>query len=266
MINRKSIIEIKNLKTELAGTLIHDGINLTIYEGEIFGIVGGSGSGKTTLMREMLGLQQPKSGEVRVFDQDILHSSPQKLLEIQRRWGVLFQENALFGSLTVLENIAFPLYEYSFFDEKMVNELALLKILLAGLPIEVSNKYPAELSGGMQKRAAMARAIILDPELVFLDEPTAALDPESAAGIDDLISTLQKTLGLTVVIITHDLDTLWRVTDRVAFLGEGKVLCIDAMEALSKNPNEMIQGFFNGPRGRAAEKTYSRKDDDGRKR
>jgi len=250
-----TIIEISQLKIQLGNQWVHNGLDLTVSKGEVLGIVGASGSGKTTLLREMLMLQPPDSGSIRIFGQDVTKATPDKLLEVQRRWGVLFQQNALFSSLTVLENVTFPLNEHATLDPEMANALALLKIQLVGLPASAASKYPSELSGGMQKRAALARAIVLDPELLFLDEPTAGLDPESAAGLDDLILTLKSTLGLTVVIITHDLDTLWQTTDRVAFLGQGKVLCIDTMAALTQNPDPAIQKFFNGPRGRAAEKT-----------
>jgi len=250
------IIEIKNVKIQLGGDWVHKDINLTVNRGEIMAIVGGSGSGKTTLLREMLMLQKPDAGSIRIFDQEITTASPKTQALIQRRWGVLFQQSALFSSLTLLENTAFPLIEHSNLDKKMIRELAALKIAMTGLPVDSSNKYPAELSGGMQKRAALARAIILDPELIFLDEPTAGLDPGSAGGLDELILDLQSTMGLTVVIITHDLDTLWHVTDRVAFLGEGKVLCVDAMAQLVKNPHPLIQEFFSGPRGRTAETIY----------
>lgn len=252
----ENIIEIKNLKTYLGGTWIHEGLNLSIRKGEILGIVGGSGSGKTTLLRAMLGLLQPASGSIHVFGQDIVNASYEKLLDIQRRWGVLFQGNALFSSLTLLDNVAFPLREHTTLDLHSREELALLKILMTGLPTDAAIKYPSELSGGMQKRAGLARAIVLDPELIFLDEPTAGLDPNTADGFDELILNLQSTMGLTIVIITHDLDTLWKITNRVAFLGEGVVICVDTLPKLVKNSNPMVQHFFNGPRGRAAEGTH----------
>lgn len=252
----KSIIDIKNVRIKLGEEWVHKDINLTVKKGEILAIVGGSGSGKTTLLREILMLQRPQSGSIRVFDTDVAKANSKELLAVQRRWGVLFQQNALFSSLTLLENTAFPLQEHTALDEKSIHELALLKILLTGLPAEAATKYPSELSGGMQKRAALARAIVLDPELLFLDEPTAGLDPESAAGLDQLILNLKNTMGLTVVVITHDVDTLWAITDRVAFLGEGKVLCVDEMSKLIKNPHPLIQDFFSGPRGRTAERTY----------
>lgn len=251
-----AIIEIKNVKIQLGGEWVHKDINLTVNRGEILAIVGGSGSGKTTLLREMLMLQRPDSGSIRIFDQELTSASAAVQNAVQRRWGVLFQQNALFSSLTLLENTAFPLQEHTQLDKKTIQELAGLKIALAGLPLDSATKFPSELSGGMQKRAALARAIVLDPELIFLDEPTAGLDPDSAGGLDELILDLQSTMGLTVVIITHDLDTLWRVTDRVAFLGEGKVLCVDEMANLINNPHPLIQEFFNGPRGRTTQELY----------
>lgn len=253
MKHQEPIIEIKNVKITLGGDAVHKDINLTVHRGEILAIVGGSGSGKTTLLREMLMLQRPDAGSIKIFGQDIMTASSIEQKKIQRRWGVLFQQNALFSSLTLLENTAFPLTEHTKLNKKVIRELAALKIAMAGLPIESAVKFPSELSGGMQKRAALARAIVLDPELVFLDEPTAGLDPDSAGGLDELILDLQSTMGLTVIIITHDLDTLWHVTDRVAFLGEGKVLCVDEMAKLVKNPHPLIQEFFGGARGRKAQ-------------
>lgn len=251
-----TIIDIKDLTTRLGGAIIHQGLNLKVKRGEVLGIVGGSGSGKTTLLREIMALTKPESGSIQVFDSEIINASPSTLLAVQRRWGVLFQENALFSSLTVLENTSFPLHEHTALDPDSIQDLALLKILMAGLPIDAAVKYPAELSGGMQKRAGLARAIVLDPELLFLDEPTAGLDPNTAAGFDDLILNLQSTMGLTIVIVTHDLDTLWKVTNRVAFLGEGMVLSVEPMAKLVKNPHPLIQAFFSGPRGRVAEESY----------
>lgn len=252
----ENIIEITHLKTRLGGTWVHKNIELTVKRGEVLGIVGGSGTGKTTLLREMLGLTKPTAGSIKIFGQELTTASPSTLLEIQRRWGVLFQSNALFSSLTLLENVIFPLKEHTHLDEKSMQDLALLKIGMAGLPIDAGLKYPAELSGGMQKRGGLARAIVLDPELIFLDEPTAGLDPNTAAGFDQLIMNLQSTMGLTIVMVTHDLDSLWTVTDRVAFLGEGTVLCVDKMSALIKNPHPLIQEFFGGARGRAAGESH----------
>ncbi|TAK79478.1 MAG: ATP-binding cassette domain-containing protein [Gammaproteobacteria bacterium] len=260
MTQHEPIIEIKNLKTYLGGSWVHKDVNLTVERGEVLGIVGGSGSGKTTLLREMLRLTPSASGSIRIFGQELTNASPKTLLSVQRRWGVLFQQNALFSSLSLLENVAFPLKEHTALEADSIHDLALLKILMAGLPASSAVKYPSELSGGMQKRAGLARAIVLDPELIFLDEPTAGLDPNTAAEFDELILNLQSTMGLTIVMITHDLDSLWRVTNRVAFLGKGVVLCAAPMPELVKNPDPLIQAFFSGPRGRVAEESYQHGD------
>jgi phospholipid/cholesterol/gamma-HCH transport system ATP-binding protein len=250
------IIEVKDVSVQLGGAWVHKNLNLSINKGEIIAIVGGSGSGKTTLLREILMLQRPYSGSIRVFGQELTTASPGALLAVQKRWGVLFQQSALFSSLTVQENTAFPLHEHTTLDDHTIDELTKLKIIMAGLPLDAAIKYPAELSGGMQKRAGIARAIILDPELLFLDEPTSGLDPDSAGAFDELILDLQKTMGLTIVMVTHDLDSLWHVTNRVAFLGEGKVLCVAPMAELVKNPHPLIQAFFSGARGRVTEHIY----------
>jgi len=244
----QAIIQITHLKTYLGDAWVHNEINLTVERGEIFVIIGGSGAGKTVLLNEMISLLPPTSGSIRIFEHELTKASPKTLLDIQRRWGVLFQQNALFSSLTVLENVSFPLKEHTPLDADTIRELALLKIVLAGLQPTVANKYPAELSGGMQKRAALARAIVLDPELMFLDEPTAGLDPNKVLAFDELIMDLQTTMGLTIVMVTHDIDSLKRVADRVAFLGEGKVLCVDTPEKVMQNPHPLIQEFFKGSR------------------
>ncbi len=246
MTDKNPIVEISHLRCQLGSNLVLDGLDLTIHHGEILGIVGGSGSGKTTLFRAILMLNPPTAGSVKIFNQEITDKNPATLLAVQQRWGVLFQQNALFSSLTLLENTAFPLVEHTQLDSVTIRELALLKILLAGLPIDSAQKYPAELSGGMQKRAALARSIALDPELLFLDEPTAGLDPNNVAAFDQLILDLQSTMGLTIVVVSHDIDSLKRVTNRVAFLGEGKVLCVAPIAELIKNPHPLIQEFFNG--------------------
>lgn len=246
MTTDNAIIKITNLKSNLGGTWVHKDLNLTVQRGEVLGIVGGSGSGKTTLLREMLMLQRPTGGSIRIFDYELTTANQNTLLKIQRRWGILFQQNALFSSLTVLENTSFPLIEHTALNPDMIRELALLKIVLAGLPLESAVKYPSELSGGMQKRAALARAIVLDPELIFLDEPTAGLDPNNVAAFDRLILALQATMGLTIVIVSHDVESLRRVTNRVAFLGEGKVLAVQPINELIKNPHPLIHEFFNG--------------------
>lgn len=247
-----AIVQIKGLKNEIDGQCIHEDINLTINKHEIVGIIGESGSGKTVLLRSMLMLHRPTAGSIKIFDQEIIDCKPKQALKIQHRWGVLFQHNALFSALTVLENVMFPLGVFTHLSATTQREIALLKIALAGLDISAANKYPAELSGGMQKRAALARAIVLDPELLFLDEPTAGLDPASVVAFDELILNLRETLNLTVVMITHDLDSLWQITDRVAFLGEGKILAATEMEELVNNPHPLIKAYFSGPRGRHA--------------
>lgn len=252
MTENSNIIELKDVKISFGNKLVHNGINLDVKKGEIIGIVGKSGSGKTTLMREILMLQRPDSGSVRVFGKDLMTASADTLSKIEHRWGVLFQANALFSSLTAIENIQFPLREFVDIDDAISKELALQKLASVGLEMDTADKFPSQLSGGMQKRVGLARALILEPELLFLDEPTAALDPELAAALDELILDLQEALGLTIVIVTHDLDTLWRVTDKVAFIHDGKILCYEPMKHLVKNKHKAIQEFFNGPRGRGA--------------
>lgn len=250
------IIQVTNISTYLGESWVNKNLDLTVRRGEILAIVGGSGSGKTTLLREMLLLQKINSGSIKIFGNELTTASPSMLLAIQKRWGVLFQQDALFSSLTVLENTAFPLHEHTTLDSDTINQLALLKILLVGLPIDAANKYPSELSGGMQKRAGLARALVLDPELVFLDEPTSGLDPDSAAAFDELVLDLQATMGLTIVMVTHDLDSLWHVANRVAILGEGKVLCVDTVANVAKNPHPLVQAYFSGPRGRIVKEFY----------
>jgi phospholipid/cholesterol/gamma-HCH transport system ATP-binding protein len=251
-----SVIKLDNVKISIAGQWIHKGINLDIQRGEIVAIVGSSGSGKSTILREILLLLTPSSGSIHVFGKNIRTLSPSKILSLQRRWGVLFQQSALFTSLTVLENIAFPLSEHTQLDKKTIKELALLKLLAVGLPIEAAIKYPAELSGGMLKRAALARALVMDPELLLLDEPTAGLDPQGAEGFDQLLLTLRAILGLTILLVTHDLDTLWQITDKVAFLNDGRVLEFAPMQKLTQSTEPAIRAYFQGPRGRTAQQIY----------
>lgn len=254
----ESIIEINDLKLHIGHAWVHNGINLTVNRGEIFGIVGGSGAGKSLLLRQMLGLQKSTSGTIKIMGHVIQHLLPEELHDLRERWGVLFQHSALFSSLTVLENVAFPLHEHSKLSNKAINELATLKVLATDLPLDTINKYPAELSGGMRKRAALARAIALDPELLFLDEPTTGLDPHTASVLDELVLSLRSTLELTIVMVTHDLDSLWHIVDRVAFLGEGKILCVGSMHELLKSNNPLIQEYFKGPRGRATAEIYEK--------
>lgn len=246
--DKQPVICIENLKNYLGGNWVHDGINLTVAQKEIVAIIGGSGCGKTTLLRSILMLHQPTSGSITVFDKNIIGCSHQEETEIKKRWGIMFQSGALFSSMTVLENVMFPISQFTDFTLKQRKEMAMLKIMMAGLSDDAAYKYPSELSGGMKKRAAIARAIVMDPELIFLDEPTAGLDPQSAGALDDLVLSLRDGLGLTVVIVTHDMDTLWYVPDRVVFLGDGQVLADDAMQELVKNDHGVIKSYFSGPR------------------
>ena len=244
----ENIINVAGLKNYLGGRWVHDGIDLTIERGEIIAIIGGSGCGKTTLLRSILMLHKFTDGTVEVFDTDVRRCSTRKAMAIRKRWGVMFQSGALFSSLRVLENVMFPLREFTDLHPATWQEIALLKIAMTGLELEAACKFPAELSGGMRKRAAMARAIAMDPELVFLDEPTAGLDPKSAGDLDDLVLHLRDSLGITFVMVTHDLDTLWKVPDRVVFMGEGKILAALPMAELVKHQHSLIQEYFAGPR------------------
>lgn len=245
------IIEIKNLGLKINSTLIHENLNLTIFKGETIGIVGASGCGKTTLLRQILQLQKPTTGSIKILGVDTATATEEELNEIRKHWGVVFQQDALFSSLTTLENTAFPLTRYTDLDDDIINELAMLKIKLVGLSEDDAWKYPDELSGGMQKRAAIARACAMDPTLLFLDEPTAGLDPHAAHEFDELILKLKASFNLTVIMVTHDLDTLWHITNRVAFLAEGRVLGLGTMSELSANNDPVVRQYFNGPRGEA---------------
>ncbi len=231
---------------------MHDGVDLEVYPGEVLGIVGGSGSGKSVLLRTMLGLHQPTAGEVYVEGKDITHMSEAELLLVKRRYGVTFQHGALFSSLTIAENIQLPIREYFDVSPRALEELTELRLRMVGLPVEAGEKLPSQLSGGMIKRAALARALALDPALLFLDEPTAGLDPISAASFDELICYLHKGLHLTVVMITHDLDTLLAVCNRVAVLVDRKIV-VDTLAGIMNNPHPWIQEYFHGPRARAAQ-------------
>ena len=249
---RIEVVEVSHISTRFGAAIVHDDVSLTIHKGEVFAIAGGNGSGKSVLMREMILLQQPTSGEIQIFGANIRTMAAADVAALRRRCGVLFQHGALFSSLNVLENVAVPLREHTRLSKRMIEELALLKIASTGFPMASVAKYPNELSGGMRRRAALARAMALDPELLFLDEPTSGLDPVSAAGFDELTQQLREWFRLTIVIITHDLDSLWRITDRVAVLGNGKLLGIGTMNELSASSDPLIHEYFYGPRGRAA--------------
>jgi phospholipid/cholesterol/gamma-HCH transport system ATP-binding protein len=255
---KKIILQTQNLSLRIDEQHVLSNINFEVYQDEIFAIVGESGCGKTTLLRTILMLLEPSGGIIKIFGKEIAYLSEISLRAIQRRWGVMFQHGALFSSLTVLENILFPLSTQTDLHQDLQKEIAYLKITLVGLPFSAANKYPAELSGGMKKRAALARAIALDPELLFLDEPTSGLDPHSAHELDELILDLGKSLNLTMIIITHDLDTLWMVTDRVGFLGEGKILAISPMEQLIHNTQPAIKEYFSGLRAERAKEAIKK--------
>ena len=249
----ETVIEMQNVSTSFGQHVVHTNINLAINRAEIFAIIGGSGSGKSTLLREMILLQIPTSGSINILGVNLQNISEKDALALRKRWGVMFQHGGLFGSLTVKENVGLPLREHTQLSETLIDEIAALKLAMTGLKLEVSQQYPSELSGGMMKRASLARAVALDPELLFLDEPTAGLDPLSAAGVDELVINLRDQFGLTIVMITHDLDLLWQVADRVAVLADGKVQAVGSMLALSTNKNPAIKVFFDGQRGRAAQ-------------
>ena len=218
------VIELQQICTRFGSHTVHEGLDLSVRRGEILGLAGGSGAGKSVLLREIIGLQRPTSGPIRLFGDDIATLDAQQALALRQRWGVMFQRGGLFSALTVRQNVGLPLREFSPLDDALIDEIAEWKLALTGLPPDAGLKLPGELSGGMLKRAALARAIALDPELLFLDEPTSGLDPASSAGVDELILRTQALFGPTIVIVSHDLDLLWRVSDRVAVLGEGRVL------------------------------------------
>lgn len=248
-----AVIEISKVSTRFGDHVVHSELDLEVRSGEIFALIGGSGSGKSTLLREMIMLQRPDSGFIRVLGSDLHDLGDEETIALRQRWGVMFQHGGLFGSLTVKENVGLPLREHTGLDDVLIDEIAVWKLSMAGLDPGVGAQYPSELSGGMMKRASLARALALDPELLFLDEPTAGLDPESASGVDQLVRKLRDLFGLTIVMITHDLDLLWQVADRVAVLADGKVQGIGTMSELSHMDHPVIRKFFDGTRGRAAQ-------------
>lgn len=252
-------IVVKGLVNRFGDQTVHDDLSLTVNRGEILGVVGGSGTGKSVLMRSIIGLQTPDEGEVEVFGRSMTNAEPDENLGIRNRWGVLFQGGALFSTLTVGENVEVPLKQfYPEIEPDLMHEIARYKVMLSGLPEDAVTKYPAELSGGMKKRAGLARALALDPELLFLDEPTAGLDPIGAAAFDHLTRELKQTLGLTVFLITHDLDTLYEICDRVAVLADKKVIAVGTIPELLETDHPWIEEYFNGPRGRAAQASKRR--------
>jgi phospholipid/cholesterol/gamma-HCH transport system ATP-binding protein len=249
---RETVIEVRGLKSAFGEHVVHEGLDLDVYRGEILGMVGGSGTGKSVLLNTMIGLKSPDGGEISVFGESIQSLARADRIALERRWGVLFQGGALFSSLTVSENVEAPMREHTSMPLRLIHELAALKIALSGLPANAGERFPAELSGGMRKRAGIARALALDPDILFLDEPTAGLDPIGAAAFDELIVELRDALGLTVFMITHDLDTLHAICDRVAVLAEKRVVAAEPIPTLLKSPHPWIQEYFQGPRGRAA--------------
>lgn len=239
------IIEAKEIVTHFGKNVIHDGVSFQIHKGEIFGLLGGSGSGKTTLLREMIMLQKAQAGEMNVLGTNVLTASQKTAQKLRQRWGVLFQFGALFTSLTILENVAIAMKEYTQVPDWLIEEASLMKLSVVGLPPKVATMYPSELSGGMKKRAGLARSLALDPKLLFLDEPTSGLDPQSARAFDELIVTLRDTLGITVVMVTHDKDTISNVLDRFIILGNKKVQFDGSMELLKQTDDEELKKFLS---------------------
>lgn len=248
----ETVIELRGIRNQFGSHVVHDQLDLDVHRGEILGVVGGSGTGKSVLLRTIAGLQTPAAGSIRVLGTDVRAADQQARAALQARWGVMFQDGALFSSLTVRENVEVPLKSVPGLDRDLTRALADLKVSMVGLPYLAGDKYPSELSGGMRKRAGLARALALDPEIVFLDEPTAGLDPVGAAEFDQLIRGLSRSLGLTVFLVTHDLDTLHAVCDRIAVLAERKVLVTGTMQDMLSVDHPWVKSYFHGPRARAA--------------
>lgn len=245
----KIVITVSDVVTRFGKNVVHDGVSLNVRQGEIYGLLGGSGSGKSTLMKEMIMLLRPQSGEIRVLGQNLLTITRADATMLRRQWGVLFQGGALYSSLTVEENVGIKLKEYTDLPLKLIQDIVRLKINMVGLPEHAADLYPAELSGGMVKRASLARALAMDPKLLFLDEPTSGLDPSGAEGFDNLILKLREVLGLTVLMVTHDLDSIRTVVDRFAVLGGKKVIGEGTLNEVTQNPHPVIKKFFGGKRG-----------------
>ena len=250
MASNTAVISVRDLTVGFGETAVLDRASLDVFEGEILGFVGGSGAGKSVLMRTIIGLLPKRNGSIEVFGTDLATVNDDELRSIERRWGVLFQQGALFSSLTALQNVQFPIREYLNLSPRLIEEIALAKLEMVGLNANVRGKYPSELSGGMVKRVALARALALDPDIVFLDEPTSGLDPIGAAEFDELIRTLQRTLGLSVFMVTHDLDSLHTVCDRIAVLSEGRIIATGTIETMLASEHPWLKSYFRGKRGR----------------
>ncbi|MCK0150058.1 ABC transporter ATP-binding protein [Marivita sp. S6314] len=247
-----TVISVRGLRNQFGTHVVHQDLDLDVYRGEILGVVGGSGTGKSVLLRSITGLQKPTAGQIDVLGTNVLGADEDTRAALEARWGVMFQDGALFSSLTVRENVEVPMRAIDGLDPVIRRDLADLKISMVGLPYLAGDKYPSELSGGMRKRAGLARALALDPEIVFLDEPTAGLDPIGASAFDTLIRGLSRSLGLTVFLVTHDLDTLHAVCDRIAVLAEKRVLVTGTMQDMLKVEHPWVREYFHGPRARAA--------------
>ena len=245
----KTVVDISNIVTAFGDMVVHDKVNLSVREGEIYGLLGGSGSGKSTLLKEMILLLRPQSGNIHVLDYDLATISSSEAARLKHQWGVLFQGGALYSSLTVEENVQIKLLEYTDLPLKLIKDIVRMKINMVGLPSSAASLYPAELSGGMVKRAALARALVMDPKLLFLDEPTSGLDPVGAEAFDKLIVELRDILGLTVVMVTHDIDSIWTIVDRFAVLGDKKVIAEGSLAEVIKTDHPVIDEFFRGKRG-----------------
>jgi phospholipid/cholesterol/gamma-HCH transport system ATP-binding protein len=249
---KEIVLRARDVVVGFGGSNILDHLNLDVYRGEVLGFVGGSGAGKSVLMRTIIGLVPKRQGKIEVFGVDLDAATEEELVAVEQRWGILFQQGALFSSLNVLQNVQFPIREYLDVSERLMNEVAVAKLEMVGLSPDVQEKYPSELSGGMIKRVALARALALDPELVFLDEPTSGLDPIGAGEFDELIKTLQRTLGLTVYMVTHDLDSLHAICDRIAVLAGGKVILTGTMTDMLASEHPWLKSYFRGKRARMA--------------
>ena len=244
------VLELKNITTRFGSSLVHSDINLRLMRGEILALMGGSGSGKTVLMREILLLHKPDAGSVRLFGRDSVSMTEEELQGMRRRMGVLFQYGALFNNLTVLENVGLPMREHTALSDSLIDEVACLKIAMVGLPVDAANKYPSQLSGGMRKRASLARSLSMDPELLLLDEPSSGLDPVGADELDELVSRLRDSLKLTILLITHDLNSIYRIADRVAVLSQGKIITVGDKQSVALDEHPQVRQIFHGARGK----------------